>query len=120
MQYEKKYKHIFLILNFTICTYQSTGACLFPDPGMRFGTAVSSSGVRVEFIFGTASAYSCYNTLVKIKVEIKIKIILGLKKIERCKVYVSVLAIDTRRLTYIVARTTDNGTTVVVLKRVVE
>lgn len=75
----------FFILNFTIYTYQSTETCLFPDPGMRFGTAVSSSGVRVQFIFGIASTYSCYNTLVKIKVEIKIKIILGLKKSNAAK-----------------------------------
>jgi len=68
---------------------------------MRFGTTVSSSGVRVQFTFGIASAYCCYYTLVKINFEIKIKSLLGLNKIERCKVYVSLLAIDTRRLTYI-------------------
>ena len=81
----KKKKSVAKRLNFTIYTYQSTEACLFHDPGMRFGTAVSSSGVRVQFIFGTASAYSCYNTLVKIKAEIKIKIILGLKKSNAAK-----------------------------------
>jgi len=37
----------------------------------------------------------------KIKVEIKIKSLLRLNKIERCKMYVSLLAIDTRRLTHI-------------------
>jgi len=92
----------FLDLKFQhIYTHQSTEACSLPDPATRFGTAVSSLGVRVQFTFGIASAYCCYNTLVKNKVEIKIKSLLGINKIERCKIYVSLLATDTRILTYI-------------------
>jgi hypothetical protein len=113
----------YVILYFTIYTYQSTEVCLLLDPATRFGTVVSSSDVRVQFTFGIASAYYCYTrTVVKINFAIKIKILIGLNTIERCKIYVSVPAKDSGRLIhtfYFAARTTGNGMAVV-SKRMVE